>query len=303
MPENYPLMIFRIIASLPRWLVYIIADIIWFWVFKVFGYRRKVIFRNIRSCFPELSEKEIKRVWSEFGRQFFHVLGEAIFAYKFKLEDWKERIIIEDSDKLKEYLKNNRTVLLTYGHMSNWEWPLVSLSSLLKLETEFLYKPMEKDAVDKTLLEFRQKHGAKGLAKDSAIRHILKHKDRPKMIGMVADQLPSIGTEKRWLEFFGIDTAFYTGIEKIAIATQSPVFFLDIVRTGRGNYRYSFKEIAAPPYEKGHKGIVEKYAECLEENIRKAPSNYLWSHKRWKYTKEQDPTLKTTKIKSNKSSR
>lgn len=285
-------MIFRIIAALPRWLVYLIADFLWFWVFKVFGYRRRVIQGNIRLCFPHFTKAEVKKVSNEFGRQFLHVLGEAIFAYRFKAEDWKERIVIEDARKLKEYLKNNQTVLLAYGHMTNWEWPLVSIGSLLNIPAEFLYKPMENDSVDKTLLEFREKHGSKGLPKDSAIRHILRNKEKPRLIGMVADQLPTLGADKYWLNFLGRDTAFYTGLEKIAVATQSPVFFLEVLRTGRGKYHYQFTEIAKPPYDKNHSGIIEKYASCLEENIRKQPSGYLWSHKRWKYTKEQDPTFK-----------
>ena len=283
-------MIFRIIATLPQWLVYLLADFLWFWVFKVFGYRRKIIQGNIRSCFPEFSEIKVKRVSNEFGRQFLHVLGEAIFAYKFTEEDWKERIVIEGAKKLKDYLKNNQTVLLTYGHMTNWEWPLVSMGSVLKIPSEFLYKPMENSSVDKTLLEFREKHGAKGLPKDAAIRHILTHKDEPRLIGMVSDQVPSKGTEKVWLNFMGRETAFYTGLEKIATATQSPVFFLDVLRTGRGKYHYKLTEIASPPYEKNHGGIIERYASCLEENIRKQPSGYLWSHRRWKYTRDQiDP--------------
>ncbi|HEY9116885.1 MAG TPA: lysophospholipid acyltransferase family protein, partial [Roseivirga sp.] len=242
-------MIFRIIAVLPQWLVYAIADFLWFWVFKVFGYRRKVIRNNIRSCFPEFSETKVKRVSNQFGRQFLHVLGEAIFCYHFKDKEWEERVVVENASKVKAYLKENKTVLLVYGHMTNWEWPLVSLGKVLGVPTEFLYRPMENDSVDKTLLEFREKHGGKGLHKDKAIRHILKHKNKPRVIGLVGDQIPSMGTEKRWLDFFGIETAFYVGIEKIALATDSPVFFLDVVRTGRGKYHYTFHEIAKPPYE------------------------------------------------------
>lgn len=284
-------MIFRVIASLPRWLVYVIADFLWFWGYKVFGYRRKVIQGNISSCFPEFSREQVKKTSSAFARQFFHVLGEAIFSYKFTEQDWKDRIVIENARKVKEYLKNNQTVLLAYGHMTNWEWPLVSVGSILKIPSEFLFKPMENSSVDKTLLEFREKHGAKGLPKDSAIRHILRHKNQPRLIGMVGDQIPAKGTDKVWLNFMGKETAFYTGLEKIAVATQSPVFFLEVMRTGRGKYQYTFKEIDSPPYAKDHSGIIEKYAASIEENIRMQPEGYLWSHKRWKYTKAEDPTL------------
>jgi len=281
-------MIFKIIASLPPRLIYAITDFLWFFAFKVFGYRRKVIEGNIRTCFPEFTEAEVKKTSRAFGRQFLQVLGEAIFAYRFKAKDWEERIVVENAGKIKDYIKNNQTVLVAYGHMTNWEWPLVSIGSLLNIQTEFLYKPLENKSLDKTMLEIREKHGAKGLAKDTAIRHILRNKNQPKLIGIVGDQMPVIWYEKQWLSFFGKETAFYTGIEKIAVATQSPVFFLEVIREERGKYHFSFKEIATPPYEKGHTGIIKAYAECLEQNIRKQPAGYLWSHKRWKYTRKED---------------
>ena len=281
-------MIFRILSLLPQGLIYFIGDVLGLIVFKVFGYRRKVIEENLRICFPEFTDKEVRRTANEFGRQFFQVLSETICSYRFKEEDWKEHIVVEQAKKVKDYIREGKTVLVTYGHMTNWEWPLVSIGSLLNIPSEFLYKPLENKAVNKTLLEFREKHGAKGLPKDSAIRYILKNRDKPRLIGLVGDQTPSIGFEKRWLDFMGKETAFYMGLEKIAVATQSPVFFLEVMRTGRGQYHYTFNEIATPPYEKGHTGIIETYVKCLEENIRKQPGSYLWSHRRWKYTRKQD---------------
>lgn len=284
-------MIFKIISLLPQWLVYLIADFLWFLGFQVFGYRRSIIRDNIRTCFPEFTEKEVKKTANQFGRQFLYVLGEAIYAYRFTEEDWKERVEMRGSEKVRGYIEQGKTVLVAYGHMTNWEWPFLSMGSLLNVPIEFLYRPMENNGVDKSLLTFREKHGGTGLPKDKAIRHILKHKDKPRVIGIIGDQIPSRGTDKQWLDFFNKETAFYQGSEKIAIATQSPVFFMEVLRTGRGRYQCTFHEIATPPYSKKHTGIIKSYAQHLEQNIRKQPEGYLWSHRRWKYTKAEDPTI------------
>jgi len=65
------------------------------------------------------------------------------------------------------------------------------------------------------------------------------------------------------------------------------VFYLDCKRIKNGKYEIHFSEISRPPYEKGQTGIIKSFAETLEKKIQENPSQYLWSNKRWKYTKEE----------------
>ena len=46
--------------------------------------------------------------------------------------------------------------------------------------------------------------------------------------------------------------------------------------------------IAEPPYEKFSQDIVERYARELEAMIRAQPSGWLWSHRRWKFSRQDD---------------
>jgi len=125
------------------------------------------------------------------------------------------------------------------------------------------------------------------------MRQIIKRRKQSRLIGIIGDQLPTIGAEKLWFDFLNRETAFYVGAERIAAMTQYAVFYIDTRRTGLGRYEVTFKKIASPPYEKGQTGIIEKYKELLEETILQSPSDYLWSHRRWKYTKEQSDAQST----------
>ena len=55
---------------IPFWLVYLISDFLSFILFSLLGYRKKVIFTNLRIAFPNKSEKEIKDIAKGFYQNF-----------------------------------------------------------------------------------------------------------------------------------------------------------------------------------------------------------------------------------------
>ncbi len=65
-----------------------------------------------------------------------------------------------------------------------------------------------------------------------------------------------------------------------------PVVFASMKRVRRGFYEVYLEVIAEPPYEKFSSDIVERYARKLEAMIEEQPSAWLWSHRRWKFSRE-----------------
>jgi len=60
------------------------------------------------------------------------------------------------------------------------------------------------------------------------------------------------------------------------------------VRRRRGHYEVEFRKLGEPPYEKdSDQRMLERYIGELEQMIREAPSDWLWSHNRWKYGREE----------------
>lgn len=267
---------------------------IYFWfrlmahfLFHVMKYRRDVVYENIKNSFPEFSDKERLLIEKGFYLHFMEVFAELTKTYSFNKEDWRERCKLINPELLTAHLDNGEPVLLMSGHTANWEWQAHSYSSQLRYPVEFLYKPISNDRYERIMHQLRTRHGGIPIPKDKALREIIKRKKIPRIIGIVADQIPSIGTDKTWINFLNQDTAFYVGAERIATAVNYPVYFCDVVRVAKGKYEVTFKPIAKPPYsESPH--IIKKYAELLEEAIQKNPSHYLWSHKRWKYSREYE---------------
>ncbi|HEV7714808.1 MAG TPA: lysophospholipid acyltransferase family protein, partial [Steroidobacteraceae bacterium] len=114
---------------------------------------------------------------------------------------------------------------------------------------------------------------------------IIKHGKDVRAIAMVADQEPTTSEHKHWTRFLNRETAFYMGAEEIARVTRYPVFFIAMRRVSRGHYVMTFKPVA-PGGEKLVTGeLTERYARLVEEQIRAAPPDWPWSHKRWRLKK------------------
>ena len=276
----------RIVSLFPaRWIYF------WFrlaahFAYYISRYRGEVIRTNISNSFPEYSREQVEATAKAFYYQFMEVFAESIIAYRFSKADWEKHFHITNPHELKSLLDAGQPIILLSGHTCNWEWPAHAIVSQLKVPMEFLYKPIQNERYERIMFQLRTRHGGQPIPKDSAISAILKRKNEARVIGIIGDQIPSKSTEKKWVNFLNQESAFYVGAEKIARAVGYPVFFAETHRVKRGYYSLTFRMIAKPPYGDDPK-IIETYTRMLEASIRRHPADYLWSHRRWKYSREQ----------------
>ncbi len=283
-------MIFVKIASwLPFWWIYFWFRMTAYFAFYVLKYRRGVVHENIKKSFPDLSDEVRLKIEKQFYLQFMEVFAEFTKSYSFKKKDWEQRCKLINPEVLQAHLSKGEPILLLSGHVANWEWPAHAISQQIGYPMEFLFKSIKKESYQGIMHKLRTRHGGLPIPKDTALREIIKRKNVPRVIGMIADQIPSMGTEKRWVNFLNQESAFYVGAEKIASSVNYPVYFSDTVRVSKGHYEVTFRPIAQPPYAESP-AVIEKYAQLLEEAINRNPADYLWSHKRWKYNRQQADT-------------
>ena len=68
---------------------------------------------------------------------------------------------------------------------------------------------------------------------------------------------------------------------------KNAVFYVDMQRPSRGKYVCTFRLMTKTPARLPEFEITRRFFALLEDNIRRAPQYYLWSHDRWKRTREQ----------------
>lgn len=273
-------------ALLPFRLLYILSDILYFWVYKVVGYRVKVVRTNLSNSFPEKTKKELRTIEKEFYHHFCDYFVETIKLLHISDEEMQKRMKFENIELVKDLMKDGNSAMMFLGHYCNWEW-IPSINLHFKGEEKTLgqiYKPLKNKAMDDIFLKIRSRFGSLGISRYETLRVIVRLRGQKKqtLIGFMADQLPSINNIHYWTTFLNQESAIFTGVERIAKQTGFAVVYLDMQKEKRGYYKATVRLITDKPKEEPEFSITETYIRAMEKTILRNPAYWLWTHKRWK---------------------
>lgn len=281
----------RLLGRLPLVLLYIISDVFYLVNYYIIAYRKNVVTRNLSIAFPEYTAKERLKIRRDFYRNLGDVMVETIKGLYIRPEELVKRVTFEGLEIIEQAIKENRNVVLLTAHQANWEWSLQSANIQFPMGVDGIYKPLRSKGFDKLIYQIRTRFGGSLIAKDKVVRNVVEKKGKVRIIGVMGDQRPMIQTPKYWLKMFDMDTAFFPGSDQVPKMTNATSVFVKVVRVKRGFYRNQIIKISDPPYPKNDRSIIEKYVKTMEEMILEAPSNWLWSHNRWKYSKNEAENL------------
>ena len=275
----------RLLARLPLALLYRIADLLGWLAFHVFRQREDVVRTNLGKAFPEYDESQLREVMRRYYLSFAQMLVEIIKSVSMPPDELRRRVRPVNIEAPRTLLASGQSVLLVAAHQCNWEWMLLALSLELGVPVDAGYKPLVDNWAEREMRKVRSRFGARLVPAKELLADILKRRKVVRAIAMVADQEPTTSEHKYWTHFLGRDTAFYLGPEEIARVTRLPVFFIAMRRVARGYYEMEFRPLAAPGQVPRSGTLIEAYARLVEQQIRAAPSDWPWSHKRWKLKK------------------
>lgn len=289
----YPIyFILRLISFCPFFILYIFSDVLYFIVFYVVKYRRKVVRDNLKNCFSDLSNDEVQKIEKKFYHHFCDYFVETIKLFCISDKSMSKRMTFKNVEQLNDILSKDQSAILCIGHYGNWEW-VTSLnlqfqSSDIKLCQ--VYKKISNDAFDTLFFKLRSRFKSDGIDKNLIYREIIRRRNANQklLIGFIADQSPSIGNIHHWVNFLNRNTPVFVGIEKISKQTGFAVAYLDITKMKRGYYECEIKMITTDPKAEKEYYITDKYFSLLEKNILRAPEYWLWTHKRWKYKDQNE---------------
>jgi KDO2-lipid IV(A) lauroyltransferase len=271
----------------PFWMLYALSDATAFLLYYA-GYRKQVVFDNLKRCFPEKTDAEIKAIAKKSYRNLSDVTLETIKSMVTPVPVILDRVTFRNLDLINEQYDKGRSVVLAGGHYNNWEWAALGMGEGLKGLSLIIYKTLSNPYMDRWMLASRSRATNMALRpmQDTfpALAAFQREGTRTGII-LGADQSPSNARTSQWVTFFGQPTACLPGPDLIARQFDSPVFFFDIQRIKRGYYVLTYTPICLNPLETAPGEITQKFMERLEMQIRQDPSNWLWSHRRWKLKK------------------
>lgn len=268
---------------LPFGVLYALSDVLAFILHHVVGYRKKVIRANLRLAFPEKTESEIRAITRKFYRNLTDVLLESLKVPTLSIREAARRYRILHPEVANHYLDQKRPIILTGSHLGNWEYGGLTLPAAFHGAVITAYKPLTNKTIEVFFNRARERTGMEMVSMDEVFRTMRKRSQEAAVYILLSDQSPSSRKSAYWVPFFGTETPFLPGMEVLSRKFDFPVIYYRTVRTRRGFYELHFEELTAHPTQVADKGITAAYAVTLEKDIRNAPEQWLWSHKRWKH--------------------
>lgn len=284
--------IFYLVSKLPYRALYVISDIANLVLYHIVRYRRDIVRHNITSAFPGKSLEECISIERGFYKWFCDYFVETVKLMSVSRQNLLSRIEFRGIDKIEECFDRGQTCAGILGHYGNWE--LLSATGLvIKKHPEavigLIYHPLRSQLFDRLFINMRQSMGGVCVPKKDILRYLVSFRSQNLMnlFGYIADQAPRYRNIHLWLPFLNHDTPVFTGAERIMRKMNNAVFYIDVERPERGKYIYTFKLMTDKPGEMPEFEITKKFFVMLEQTIRREPRFYLWSHNRWKRTREE----------------
>lgn len=276
----------KALAFLPLWLLYLLSDFLFYTVYYVVRYRRKVVRQNLIGSFPDKNPAEILKTEKKFYRYFCDLFVETIYITGISEKEYLRRIEYKNIDLVTSIYAEQKSVMMMTAHYCNWEW-LSSMSLVLPPEgpLEGIYKELSNKKFDKFMFDLREKFGGRNIENKILFKTMLKNRQNAiySIYCMISDQRPAPGSSRHWLPFLNQDTSVLIGTEQLARKFDYPVVFLDMQRPKRGYYVCEFIMISEQPKLEADNEITRKYMELLEKKINDKPEFWLWTHNRWKH--------------------
>ncbi len=279
------LTLFRILALLPRPVLYGISDFLFLWIYYIIGYRKKLARKNLRNAFPEYSEAGIKKNLRSFYHHFCDLFLESAISHYLPARKLDRMFRFTNPEVADRFYDQGRHVIFVIGHHNNWEWS-IALSRTFRHQVLAIYKPLHNPYFDRALLRMRERFGSRGVPMQRIARELLQadRDKQPTLTGFVADQRPIWQHIRYWTEFLGQPAPVFLGAEKLAVKFNAPVFFMKVSKVKRGMYEAELQVVTENPAQCKPYEITEKHVRLLEEAIRQEPAHWLWTHNRWKHS-------------------
>jgi KDO2-lipid IV(A) lauroyltransferase len=277
----YPLL--YLVSLLPFFILYRISDACAFFLARVFKYRREVVFGNLRIAFPDKTEEERKLIAKKFYQYFCDTFIESIKLLSLS----KKRLLKRCTgsfDIINDLVEKGYNINVMAGHQFNWEY--ANLLYSIKLDVPFVgvYMRISNKSLNRIFFDIRKRYGTvlMSTTEFKEQRHDVFKKQY--MLALAADQNPTDCTTAYWMNFFNHPTPFLSGPEKGAIKNSAAVVYVGFKKIKRGYYKFDTTLLTENAALTQPGEITASYRTQLEKTIKADPANYLWSHKRFKFT-------------------
>ena len=272
----------RLFSMLPfRWAQRLGAGMGWL-TWKLPNRSREVVRINLAHCMPELSAEEREALVGETLINAGRSVAESACAWMWKpsktLSYVKE---VEGEHLLRAALDSGDGVVCITSHLGNWE--VLNHYYCSQCSPLIFYRPPKQKAVDELLKRQRTQLGNKVAASTrEGITSVIREVRKGGAVGIPADPEPALKSGV-FVPFFAVQALTSKFVPGLVKGGKARALFLHCVRLpDHSGFRIILEEAPQALYSDDETEAVEAMSAVIEGYVRRWPSQYMWSMKRFK---------------------
>lgn len=257
----------------------------WHWV----GRERRKALRNIAMAFPSWSKSQCRKTI----RLMFHHLGESLaeilWMPKLDLPTRDSLNVVTGMDDVLKVIDDGDGVITFTAHCGNWEWLCYSMG-MYGRPVSVLQRERDEAEINHFITSLRARSGVKTIDRGSpsSAREMIQVVRKGGMLAFVMDQ--NIRTESVKVPFFGIPAPTPIGPARFAVRSEAWVTIALAQRSPDGKHILNFSEPFRCTRDDDPVALTARITGAIEEQIRRAPEQWVWFHDRWRERPKWDVT-------------
>ncbi|MFN4198774.1 MAG: lysophospholipid acyltransferase family protein [Flavobacterium sp.] len=280
----YPLL--KLISLMPFPMLYAFSDGVYILIYRIIGYRKRVVRSNLKLALPHLSETERKVIEKKFYRHLCDMFLEMIKTLSITRKEIDERFTYSNLEVYQNLEKKGKSIAFMIAHYASYEW-VISMNHQITFDGYAIYKKIANPHFDNLVKKIRSNFKAHLITTKETIPTIEENYRTGKLsvYGFASDQSPKGNKAYHWGSFMGVEVPMHTGAEMLAKRFDMNIIYLKVKKVKRGYYQGTFEVLSEdvksiPDYQ-----ITDEFTRRVEKQILESPEFYLWTHKRWKHSR------------------
>jgi KDO2-lipid IV(A) lauroyltransferase len=277
----------RGLAHLPIGFLRGVADGLGGLVWLLAAPRRRVTLINLRLCFPDLSEPERRAMARAHFRAYARSFLDRFIFWHAPPERIRRLCRLEGLEHLQPLIQEGRPVIVLAPHFMGIDAGGIRL--LLECPLASMYSPQRSRALTEAMTTGRTRLGARMIARREGVRPLV----RALRDGVVLHYSPDMDLGRReavFVPFFGVPAATVTALPRLARAAGAVVLPMVTEITPDG-YVARLHRPWRVTDDVDPLPMLLRMNGFIEDEIRRIPDQYLWSHRRFKTRPEGEPPL------------
>lgn len=282
-PKYWPtwigLFILRLFSVLPLPLLAIFGWVIGLLFYYLGASRRRVAYKNISVCFPELSEQQCQKI----NREHYVLVGQSLFTVPMNWWISKKRfnkfITVSGREAYDAALTANKNIILLAPHFASLDVAGLRLAQERPMLT--MYQYAKNGLVDEIVKRGRLRYGGVLVERKEPLRNLIRAIRKGYPFYYLPDQ--DAGRKGIFVPFFHEQAATYSMLGKFAEMTDAVVI---PCRTKVKSWGQGYEVILGEALSNFPSGDdvqdTTRMNQEVAELIKPNPEQYFWVHKRFK---------------------